>query len=89
MIAMPTLLVRPAEKAGIAVPADPDEHEAHKESHPHFHVFCVMQLGQPMPYAAVHWDNAKVVAGIPDDEINIVTAQQIKDRGFQIGFSTP
>jgi len=87
MIAYPRVLVPAAEKAGIKIPPDPNEFDS--EEYPHFHVLCIMQLGSPMPYWGVIWDNAQVVADCNDEEILEITAQQLIDRGFQIGKPIP
>lgn len=87
MIAFATMLERPAKEAGISVPADPDNFEAEKEAFPHFFVFCAMQLGAPMPHASAHWENAKVIAAIPETELKSLTGDDIITRGFQAGFS--
>lgn len=85
MMVFPGMLVSAAERAGIKVPEDPDNDYDPMEF-PHFHLFCCAQLGQSMPYAGVHWDNAKVIASIPEEKIMEVTYEDLKDWGFQIGF---
>lgn len=52
-----------------------------KNEFPHFAVFCGMQLAVPMG-PGDHWENAKVVAAIPEQEIRTVTPQILWDRGF-------
>ena len=85
MIAFPSMLTGPAVEAGIAVPEDPDDF--FPDDYPRFHVFCSAQLGQPMPNPACHWDNAKVVARIPDDALMSITMPELLGMGFQVGFS--
>jgi hypothetical protein len=80
MIAYASMLVSAAEKAGMKVPVDSDNFVP--EEFPHFHVFCLMQLGAAVPYHGCHWDNAKVIAEIPDEEIKSVTMQDILLKGF-------
>lgn len=63
MLAFSSMLVSAAKKAGMAVPPDPDEFDA--DSFPHFQVFCLVQLGRACR-PGEHWDNAKVIASIPD-----------------------
>ncbi len=87
MLAFPSMLVKPAEEAGIKTPEDPDNFDA--VEFPHFQVFCHMQLGQPMPDPSAHWENAKVVAKIPNDKILSITYDEILGIGFSIGFSKP
>jgi hypothetical protein len=89
MLVFASMLENPAKKAGISVPPDPDNFEAEKEVFPHFFVFCAMQLGAPMPHASAHWENAKVIAAIPENELKTLSGDDIIGRGFQIGFSQP
>lgn len=84
MIAFPFMLFRPAEQAGMKTPTD-EEYDPNE--FPHFHVFCSMQLGAPMPNPSSHWENAKVIAAIPSDQIKTVTPKDILALGFQIGRS--
>lgn len=81
MIAVPGLLARPAEEAGIKLP--PDLRNFSHDDYPHWAVYCNMQLGRPMPVPTAHWDNAKVVASIPDTLIMEVTNQDVINMGFQ------
>lgn len=84
MMAFPGMLVSAAERAGIKVPDDPDNYD--KTKYPHFAVFCTAQLGNPMPYAGVHWKNARVIAEISDEDITKVTFQDLENRGFRVGY---
>ncbi len=86
MICFPDMLANCAKEAGMKVPADPDEFE--KEEYPHFFVFLAMQLGASLPYAAAHWDNAKIIAEIPEERLRELNGKQIVDEyGFAIGRS--
>lgn len=80
MFAFPSLLVKAAEDAGMKVPKDPDNYNA--ATYPHFHVFCNAQIGKRMPYPGVHFDNARVVADIPDDAILHMTMEDLTLLGF-------
>lgn len=87
MIAFHHMLVPAAQEAGIVCPPDPDNFVA--DEFPHFNFFCCAQLGQPMPSAGCHWENAKVVAGIATEaELKSLTMEQLIERGFQIGSSS-
>ena len=81
MIAFPMLLIGPAMEAGMSVPDDPDSED--KDTYPHWFVFLEMQLGRPMPSPNSHWENAKVVAGIPDENIRLVTPEDLDRLGYQ------
>lgn len=83
MFAFPGMLVSAARKAGIKVPDDYDNFNSHE--FPHFEVFCIAQLGQSMPYPGVHFDNAKIIASIPETEIKTITMESLYSKGFLIG----
>ena len=89
MIAVPTMLMAPAIKAGMKVPPEDEvlEGRYNPEEYPHFHVFLYVQLGSPMPNPHAHWDNAKLIASISDEEIRTVTGSQLEQKGLQIGYS--
>lgn len=84
MIAFPAMLVLAAEKAGIDTPKNPEEYDP--QEYPLWHLFCNAQLGQPMPYAGCHWDNAHIIAQIPLDKLKTITFEELKELGFQIGY---
>lgn len=79
MMAFPSMLVSAAEKAGMKVPEDPDEFE--REDYPHFAIFCALQLGRRIQMGE-HWDNAKVIAAVPEDEIRTLTLEDFINRGL-------
>ena len=81
MIAFPELLIEPAKKAGIKVPDNVSKYD--KQDFMHWHVFCTVQLGASMPNWTVHWENARVIANIPEEEINKVTYQDLLSKGLQ------
>lgn len=85
MIAEPALLRKPAEEALISVPPDLEKYDP--EQYPHWDVFCIMQLGTPLPDWSAHFHNAEVIARIADDEIYHITRDDILKRGFKIGFT--
>ena len=81
MVAFPTMLVAPAKDAGIEVPDDLDNYD--KELYPHFFVFCVVQLGRPMPHPSAHFDNAKIIGKISLNAIRQITPSQLMALDFQ------
>lgn len=87
MLAFPVMLVEAAERAGIKIPDDIDNFDINL--YPHWHVFCAAQLGQPMPTPGCHWENAEVIAAIPEDRIRAVTLLELREKGFQSGFPIP
>ena len=82
MIAFAGMLVKPAEEAGMKVPPDPDKFNA--KDYPHFDVFCKVQLGASLPSPTAHWDNAKIIAKVPNNEIMKVTFADLLQRGLHI-----
>lgn len=88
MFAFPSMLLPMAEKAGIATPADPDANYDMRD-YPHFAVFCLMQLGTPFPDIHTVWENAEIIASVPDDHIMKVTAQELLDNGFVANVRLP
>lgn len=85
MMAFPGMLISACEKAGIKCPSDPDNGDWDRDEYPHFAVFCALQLGRRIRLGE-HWDNAKVIAKIPEDEIKTLTLVDFISRGLE--FST-
>lgn len=85
MKAFPDMIVPAAKEAGIKVPSDLENFEP--KQFPHWTVFSRMQLGQPMPYPTVDWDNARVVAKLNKEKVKKITPKQLIEAGFLIGFS--
>jgi len=83
MFAFPEMLITAAEAAGIKIPKSLEDYE--KNDYPHWYVFEMVQIGASMPYPGVHYENAKVIAEISDDEIRKITYDQLIDRGFRDG----
>lgn len=79
MIAFPELLVEPACEASIRVPLDPEVYDA--DRFPFWHVYAVWQIGRPLPDPVAHWDNAYVIAAVPEEKIRHVTFDELKARG--------
>lgn len=86
MIAFVELLEEPARQAGIKVP---EADKWKKEDFLRWHIFISAQLGQSMPSPSCHWENAKVVAAIPEGELKTINLKQLYERGFQVGYPTP
>ena len=85
MFVFPSMLVPSARQAGIKTPPDPDDYNA--DEYNKFHMFCCAQLGNPMPYPGVHFENAKVIARLKEDELENMTMGDLEKAGFQIGYS--
>lgn len=85
MLVFPELLASAAEEAGIKVPPENSLHENHWDynEYPHFTVFCNAQLGHRMRPGA-QWENARIIAAIPDNEIKEITFHQLEELGFEL-----
>lgn len=81
MLAFPSMLLSAAEKAGMPCPPNPDKFET--EEFPHFHVFCNVQLGRAMEWDE-HWENAKVLARIPVEELKLLTLEDLLEKGLRV-----
>jgi hypothetical protein len=81
MIAFPGMLVEAAKQAGMKVPDEPDG-EWNVEEYPHFSIFCNVQLARRVRWGE-HWDNAKVVAAIPQEKLSTVTLSQLIESGLE------
>lgn len=87
MIAFPAMLIPAAKNAGISYPQNVDDIEidSFKDTHPHFWVYCILQLGRAIRWGE-QWENAKVVAGISDDRLKTMTLEDFAAAGF-VGIS--
>jgi hypothetical protein len=86
MIAFPEMLEAAAREAGISVPEDVEHYDSKKakEAHPHFFVFCELQLGRAMGSWTEHWDNAKIIARIPIEKLKTMKLQDFLALGLHI-----
>lgn len=82
MFAFPSMLVAAAKQVGISVPSDPDQPELYRTTHPHFFVFCQVQLGRRMR-PGEQFDNAQVIASLSDEEIKRVTLLELIGAGLE------
>ena len=80
MIAHPGLLLGPAKQAGMKVPEDLDDYEV--SEYPHWHVYCFIQLGRPMPTPTAHWTNAEIIAKVSDADIQMATIDDLLALGI-------
>ncbi len=83
MIAFAELLVEPAKRAGIPVPEKFDQGgDFDEKAYPRFNLFCCVQLGTAMPDPQAHWNNARVIAQVPEDKICSITMAELLDMGL-------
>lgn len=83
MMAFPSMIAAAARQAGMKVPDDKqiEEDSWRPTEFPHFAVFCNVQLGVPVTWGN-HWENAKIIAKIPDDKIKTTTPKDLEKLGF-------
>ena len=87
MLAFPSMLTEAAKTAGMKTPDLSKTEEWDREAFPHFTVFCGAQLERPMSSPTEHWDNAKIIAAIPDDRIRQMTVADLLAAGLKCVFS--
>lgn len=87
MILFPAMLANCAKDAGIKLPKDVNAEDFDSEEFPHWKVYLAVQLGASLPHPRAHWENARVVAEIPDDKIREITYNQLLERGLAVGNS--
>tara|TARA_B100000700_G_scaffold88627_1_gene100025 strand:+ start:135368 stop:135613 length:246 start_codon:yes stop_codon:yes gene_type:complete len=81
MICSVQMLKAPAENAGVEVPGDIENY--HAAEYPHFFLYVQYQLCRPLPFPSSHWNNAHVIASIPDHMVFNVTLDDLIRRGFE------
>lgn len=88
MIVFEGLIAVAAKKAGMKTP--PEEQLDvkvggwDKKDYPHFFVFCNLQLGRSMSSPNQHWENAKVIAAIPEEKLKTMTVEDFVAAGVDI-----
>lgn len=87
MIAFPSLLVEPARQAGISVPEDVDNYNPME--YKRWHLYMIVQLGASMPSPGSHWNNARVIAAIPEDELMTIAFGELVELGLETGHPVP
>jgi hypothetical protein len=80
MLVFPEMIAQAAQDAGMKVPENTEEFDPNE--YPHFQVFCNVQLGRPIQWGE-HWENAKVIAAIPENKIRKTTLTQLISKGLQ------
>ena len=82
MIIFAGMLEEAAKRAGIKVPPNPDK-GYDPNTYPHFSVFCSVQLCRPLTSWGEHWENAEVVAAIPEKDLKTITLDQLLKKGLR------
>lgn len=79
MLMLPELLIEAAQEAGMKTPEDCNNFDF--DTYPHFCIFCKVQLGIPVTWGN-HWDNAKIIAKIPQEKLQTLTYEDLLNLGF-------
>lgn len=84
MLAFPSMITRAAKEAGMKIPDLSNTDEFDAKEFPHFQVFCSIQLCRPIDWQASEPEhNSKIIASIPDDEIELVTLEKLLSMGIK------
>lgn len=85
MLVFESMIAKAAQEAGMKVPPDElldeEKPENYTEEYPHFHCFCVLQLGRAMTGPTEHWENAKVIAAIPEEQLKTMKVEDFAKAG--------
>lgn len=82
MFAFPGMFGPHIKDSNLKLPEDFESYNP--EQYPHFHVFMLTHLCQPIEIQALE-DNANIIAAISDDEIKKVTFEQLIEKGIVYG----
>lgn len=83
----PHTLVPMAKAAGINLPPNLEKFDPY--DFPRWHIFLTAQLGRNPPSALDVWNNARVIAEIPGEQLATTTHQSLRDAGFVGGTPYP
>jgi hypothetical protein len=82
MLMFPSMLIPAAKKAGMKVPTfNKGKEQFNADKYPHFNLYCNAQLNRPITWGN-HWENAKIIAGIPEEELRTITWDKLESLGF-------
>lgn len=76
-------LAQTALNSGIPIPPDIEDYNA--EEYPHFFLFIHAQLCRTLPKdcPSAHWDNARLIAGIPTARIGQTSIADLEALGLK------
>jgi hypothetical protein len=92
MLAFQSMIAKAATDAGMKVPPE-DQLDVFDdtmntvwtiEDYPHFGIFCHLQLARSMSSPNQHWENAKVIAAIPEEQLKTMLIQDFVAAGVDI-----
>lgn len=82
MFMFPGMFYNHIKDSKLKMPEDFENYDP--EEYPHFHVFILTHLGQPIDIAALE-DNANIIADIPENTIKSVTLNDLMEKGVVFG----
>ena len=82
MFIFPGMFYNHIKDSKLKMPEDFENYDP--EEYPHFHVFILTHLGQPIDVAALE-DNANIIADIPENAIKSVTLNDLMEKGVVFG----
>ena len=82
MFMFPGMFYNHIKDSKLKMPEDFENYDP--EEYPHFHVFILTHLGQPIDIAALE-DNANIIADIPENAIKSVTLNDLMEKGVVFG----
>lgn len=82
MFAFPGMFKPHIEDSNLKLPDDFEDYDP--EQYPHFHVFMLTHLCQPIYIWALE-ENANIIAAISEDEIRQVTFEHLIKKGIVYG----
>lgn len=82
MFMFPGMFYNHIKDSKLKMPEDFENYDP--EEYPHFHVFILTHLGQPIDITALE-DNANIIADIPENAIKSVTLNDLMEKGVVFG----
>lgn len=82
MFMFPGMFYNHIKDSKLKMPEDFENYDP--EEYPHFHVFILTHLGQPIDIVALE-DNANIIADIPENAIKSVTLNDLMEKGVVFG----
>lgn len=82
MFMFPGMFYNHIKDSKLKMPEDFENYDP--EKYPHFHVFILTHLGQPIDITALE-DNANIIADIPENAIKSVTLNDLMEKGVVFG----
>ena len=82
MFMFPGMFYNHIKDSKLKMPSDFENYNP--EEYPHFHVFMLAHLGQPIDIPELE-NNANIIAEIPEEDIKSVTIDDLMEKGVVFG----